>query len=151
LLRFKEKGGKEKELPVHHKLEELLDEYLKTTGLGAEPQSPLFPAAIGKTGPLSRRPVVRTDAADMLKRGLKQRDCRRTIRLTHSGPPASRIFWKMTVPLKPLSESPATPIAALRNSTTAAVRRFSWRTWRGFGTEFPPVVLCPNTNAAGEP
>src|ERR1700692_4896744 len=29
LLRFKEKGGKEKELPVHHKLEELLDEYLK--------------------------------------------------------------------------------------------------------------------------
>jgi hypothetical protein len=24
-LRFKEKGGKEKELPVHHKLEELLD------------------------------------------------------------------------------------------------------------------------------
>jgi len=25
LLRFKEKGGKEKELPVHHKLEELLD------------------------------------------------------------------------------------------------------------------------------
>jgi len=29
-LRFKEKGGKEKELPVHHKLEELLDEYLQT-------------------------------------------------------------------------------------------------------------------------
>jgi hypothetical protein len=24
-LRFKEKGGKEKELPVHHKLEELID------------------------------------------------------------------------------------------------------------------------------
>ncbi len=44
LLRFKEKGGKEKELPVHHKLEELLDEYLKVTGLGAEPGSPLFPA-----------------------------------------------------------------------------------------------------------
>jgi hypothetical protein len=28
LLRFKEKGGKEKELPVHHKLEEILDQYL---------------------------------------------------------------------------------------------------------------------------
>jgi len=26
LLRFKEKGGKEKELPVHQKLEELLDQ-----------------------------------------------------------------------------------------------------------------------------
>jgi integrase/recombinase XerD len=72
LLRFKEKGGKEKELPVHHKLEELLDEYLKATGLGKEPVSLLFPAALGKTGKLSRRRLVRTDAADMLKRRLKQ-------------------------------------------------------------------------------
>jgi site-specific recombinase XerD len=43
LLRFKEKGGKEKELPVHHKLEELRDEYLKVTGLGSEPGSVLIP------------------------------------------------------------------------------------------------------------
>ena len=72
LLRFKEKGGKEKELPVHHKLEEMLDQYLKATGLEKEPESPLFPAALRKTGKLSRRPLVRTDAADMLKRRLKQ-------------------------------------------------------------------------------
>ena len=58
--RFKEKGGKEKELRVHHKLEELLDEYLTATGLGNEPGSLLFPAALGKTGKLSRRPLVRT-------------------------------------------------------------------------------------------
>jgi integrase/recombinase XerD len=57
---------------VHHKLEELLDQYLKTTGLENEPQSPLFPAAIGRTGKLSRRPLMRTDAADMLKRRLKK-------------------------------------------------------------------------------
>ena len=42
------------------------------TGLGNEPGSLLFPAALGKTGKLSRRPLVRTDAADMLKRRLKQ-------------------------------------------------------------------------------
>jgi integrase len=53
LLRFKEKGGKEKELPVHHKLEELLDQYLKASGLDKEPQYPLFPASIGKTGKAS--------------------------------------------------------------------------------------------------
>ena len=29
LIRFREKGGKEKEIPVHHKLEEYLDVYLK--------------------------------------------------------------------------------------------------------------------------
>jgi integrase/recombinase XerD len=53
LLRFKEKGGKEKELPVDHKLEELLDQYLKASGLDKEPQSPLFSASIGKTGKAS--------------------------------------------------------------------------------------------------
>src|ERR1700759_3869324 len=39
LLRFKEKGGKEKDLPVPQKSEDLLDEYLKATGLAAEPGS----------------------------------------------------------------------------------------------------------------
>jgi integrase/recombinase XerD len=46
LLRFKEKGGKEKELPVHHKLEEILEQYLKATGLEMEPESPLFPVSL---------------------------------------------------------------------------------------------------------
>jgi integrase/recombinase XerD len=55
---------------VHHKLEEVLDQYLKASGFEKEPGSPLFPASIGKTGKLSRRPLVRTDAADMLKRRL---------------------------------------------------------------------------------
>jgi hypothetical protein len=29
LIRFREKGGKETEIPVHHKLEEVLDRYLE--------------------------------------------------------------------------------------------------------------------------
>src|SRR5215471_6115557 len=45
LLRFKEKGGKEKELPVHHKLEELLDEYLQATGRSAKDREIIAPAA----------------------------------------------------------------------------------------------------------
>ena len=53
LLRFREKGGKEKELPVHHKFEELLHEYLKATGLGDEPGAFLFPAALRNIGKLS--------------------------------------------------------------------------------------------------
>jgi hypothetical protein len=46
-LKLKKKGSKEKELPVHHKLEELPDQYLKATGLEKEPESPLFRATIG--------------------------------------------------------------------------------------------------------
>jgi hypothetical protein len=42
LLRFKENGGKEKGAPIHHKLEELLDQYLRETGLEKESESPFF-------------------------------------------------------------------------------------------------------------
>jgi hypothetical protein len=133
-------GGKEKELPVHHKLEEILDHYLKATGLEKEPQSPLFPAALGKSGKRSRRLLARTDAADMLKRGLSKPAFRLTIRRIRSGQPASRIFWKMTAPLKPLNASPATPTAGPRSFMTAAARRFCSRIWRGFGIRASPAV-----------
>jgi integrase len=135
LLLFKEKGGKEKELPVHHKLEELLDQYLKITGLENEPQAPLFPAAIGKTGKLSRRPLVATDAADMLKRRLKQAGLP-----AHYSPPSFRAtgitnFLKTTAPLKPPSESPATPTAGPRSSMIAAIRRFCSKIWGASDTD----------------
>ena len=72
LLRFKEKGGKEKELPVHHKLEELPDQYLKATGLEKEPGSPV-PGLYRK----DRQAIAPASCgnrcrADMLKRRLKQ-------------------------------------------------------------------------------
>jgi integrase/recombinase XerD len=73
---------------VRHKLEELLDRYLKASGLEKEPGSPLFPASIGKTGKLSRRPLVRTDAANMLNDDSNKPGYQRTIRRTHSGQPA---------------------------------------------------------------
>jgi hypothetical protein len=135
LLRFKEKGGKEKELPVHHKLEELL-EYLKATDFGAEPSSPCFPAALGKTGKLSRRPLVRTDAADMLKRRLKQAGLPAHY-LPHSfrATGITNFLEKMTTLLRPLSASPVTPTAEPRNLMTAAARRFSSKIWSGFGID----------------
>jgi hypothetical protein len=48
MIRFSEKGGKETEIPVHHKLEELLDQYLETSGLKNRPNAPPFPIALGK-------------------------------------------------------------------------------------------------------
>jgi hypothetical protein len=81
-------------------------------------------AASYRAGPLCV-PMPRTCLND----GSNKRDCRLTIRLTHSGRPASQIFWKMTAPLKPLNESPVTRIAGPRNSMTAAARRYYWRIW----------------------
>jgi site-specific recombinase XerD len=71
MIRFSEKGGKETEIPVHHKLEELLDQYLETSGPRNRPNAPLFPIALGKTRKLGNRPATRIDAARMLKRRLK--------------------------------------------------------------------------------
>ena len=48
-LRLQTKGGKEKEMPVHHKLEEILQAYLSASGLRASPSGPLFPTTVGKS------------------------------------------------------------------------------------------------------
>jgi integrase/recombinase XerD len=71
VLRFSEKGGKEKEIPVHHKLESILDRYLDASGLRAQPDSPLFLAARGKTRELTSRPIDRVAAWMIVKRRLK--------------------------------------------------------------------------------
>jgi hypothetical protein len=55
LLRFKEKGGKEKELPEHHKLEELLDQYLKASGLEKETCFGISPSP-GRSVSLGKNP-----------------------------------------------------------------------------------------------
>ena len=96
----------------------------------------MFPAAFGKTGKLSRQPLVRTDAADMLKRRLKQAGLPAHYSPHSFRAKVSRIFWKMTALLKPLSASPVTPTAGPQNFMIAADRRCYWRTWRGFATKF---------------
>jgi hypothetical protein len=55
MIRFREKGGKETEIPVHHKLEELLNQYLEISVLRNRPTASLFPIAVGKTRKLGNR------------------------------------------------------------------------------------------------
>jgi len=42
-VRLHEKGGKVTELPCHHSLDQYLEEWLAVSGLGSEPEAPLFP------------------------------------------------------------------------------------------------------------
>ena len=67
LLEEVERGGKEKEIPVHHKLEEILDAYLKASKLGERPEAALFPTTLGKSRELGSRPMTRIDRANPLK------------------------------------------------------------------------------------
>jgi hypothetical protein len=125
LLRFREKGGKEKELPVHHKLEELFDETSR------RPASSLYETSGNYRAGHCDTPTLRT----CLKDGSSKPDCRLTIRLTRSGRPVSPNFLENEVTLKPLSESQATPTAEPQNSTIAAARRFCSRIWSECGTD----------------
>jgi site-specific recombinase XerD len=67
-LRLHEKGGKRHEMPAHHELEALLDEYLATVHPDREKNAPLFYSALGKTGLLTKNRLHRIDAYRLVKR-----------------------------------------------------------------------------------
>jgi integrase/recombinase XerD len=56
------KGRKQHEMPVHHKLELYLDEYLKAAGIADDERGPLFRTAMSKTGVLTENAIHRIDA-----------------------------------------------------------------------------------------
>ncbi len=66
-----EKGGKFHRLPVHHKAEEYLDEYLEAAGFGEEKKSPLWRSADGRSGRLTSKAMSRIDVFKMIKRRAK--------------------------------------------------------------------------------
>jgi len=67
-VRLHEKGGKEHEVPCHHKLEDLLDAYITGAGLAGDPDQPLFQTAAGKAGVLSGKPLWQQDAYRIIQR-----------------------------------------------------------------------------------
>jgi integrase/recombinase XerD len=71
-LRFAEKGGKQREIPVRHDLERYLLDYLAAASLGeGRPVTPLFRSASGRTGKLTQKAMSGTDVWRMVKRRLK--------------------------------------------------------------------------------
>jgi site-specific recombinase XerD len=72
-LRFSEKSGKSREIPVRHDLMRLLQEYLQAARLEqAAGESPLFRSVAGRTGRLTDNRMTSTDMGRMLKRRLRK-------------------------------------------------------------------------------
>jgi site-specific recombinase XerD len=70
-LRFREKGGKDREIPVRHDLDEWLREYIAAAGIGEDSRAaPLFRAA-DKTKQLNRDDYDAHSIRQMMKRRLK--------------------------------------------------------------------------------
>lgn len=72
LLRFGEKGGKQRDIPVRHDLQVLILELLDATGgEQSSPASPLFPTLARRTGAFTGRPMTGGDIWRMVKRRLR--------------------------------------------------------------------------------
>lgn len=71
VLRFREKGGKEREIPVRHDLALWLGEYIAAAGIGEETRGPLFRAAEGKRRRLTASAYRAHSMRQMMKRRLQ--------------------------------------------------------------------------------
>ena len=72
MLHFEEKGGKSREIPVRHDLEQMIFEYLDAAGLrNARKDTPLFRTAYKKTGRLTENALYVVDVCRMVKRRLR--------------------------------------------------------------------------------
>ncbi len=67
-LRFSEKGGKSRAIPVRHDLEQFLLEYVRAAGIA---EGPLFRTANRKTKTLTKNAMTGIDICRMMKRRLK--------------------------------------------------------------------------------
>jgi integrase/recombinase XerD len=71
VLRFREKGGKEREIPVRHDLALWLNEYLAAADIAEEAKGPLFRAAQGKRRVLTAAAYRAHSMRQMMKRRLE--------------------------------------------------------------------------------
>src|ERR1019366_1023489 len=72
VLRFQEKGGKSREIPVRHDLEGFILAYVEAAGIAGEPKDrPLFRAGNGKTKRLGERLLSSKTICELVKRRLK--------------------------------------------------------------------------------
>ncbi len=71
-LRFQEKGGKSREIPVRHDLEGFIRAYLEAAGIAGEGKDrPLYRAGNGRSGTLTGNAMDSRVVCDLVKRRLK--------------------------------------------------------------------------------
>src|SRR5690606_4292294 len=85
-IRLHEKGSKYHEMPLHHKAEQYLDDYIEAAGFTDEKKQPLF-RALNRQRKLTKTRLDRRDCWEMVKRRARQADlpagiCNHTFRGT---------------------------------------------------------------------
>jgi site-specific recombinase XerD len=71
-LRFTEKGGKSREIPVRHDLQQFMTSYFAAANsTSAQPEAPLFRTTIRRTKQLTEHPMTAGDMGRMVKRRMR--------------------------------------------------------------------------------
>lgn len=68
MVRLHEKGGKDHDVPAHHKVNEYIEAYIAAALPAPLPHSPLFRAALGRSGKVGEKSLSRHDAFRMIRR-----------------------------------------------------------------------------------
>jgi site-specific recombinase XerD len=63
-----EKGGKDHEVPCHRRLDEYLEDYIKSAGIESDPKGPLFRSSTGNAAFLTSARLSPNDAYRMIRR-----------------------------------------------------------------------------------
>jgi integrase len=115
-LRLHEKGGKEHEMPVHHLLEQILDEYIVAAGL--QSGQPLFQSVNSLGTAVTGRALNRYNAWAAIRKRAKAAGFLTPVGCIHGGRPASRFTWRMTDGSSTPNRWPDTSLHELPSSTT---------------------------------
>ena len=70
-IRLHEKGGKEHDVPCHHRLDQYLHDYMEAAGISDDMDAYLFRTARRKTGQLTTKPLFQQDAYRVIRRRAK--------------------------------------------------------------------------------
>jgi hypothetical protein len=93
-LRLHEKGGKEHEMPVHHLLEQILNEYVEAAGLRSG--QPLFQSVNSAGTAVTGRALNRYNAWAAIRKRAKAAGFLTPLDVTLGAQPASPFTWKTT-------------------------------------------------------
>jgi integrase len=70
-VRLHEKGGKEHDVPCHHRLDQYLHDYIEAAGIADDIDGYLFRTARRKTGQLTTNPLFQQDAHSIIRQRAK--------------------------------------------------------------------------------
>jgi hypothetical protein len=93
-LRLHEKGGKEHEMPVHHLLEQILNDYVKAAGLRSG--QPLFQSLNSAGTAVTGRALNRYNAWAAIRKRAKAAGFLTPVGCPPGGQPASPFTWRTT-------------------------------------------------------